>query len=88
MTDKKRILLLTRPICPPWDEASKNFAYTLAKHARDFEIHLLTCGKVTDLPENVIQHSIYSSPKWDLGQKIRAYLFLVKEFLIKGGKRL
>lgn len=87
MTDKKRILLLTRPICPPWNEASKNFAYTLAKHVRDFEVHLLTCGKLTDLPENVIQHSIYSSLRWNLGQKVRAYLFLVREFLIKGGKK-
>lgn len=81
-----KILLLTRPICRPWDEGSKDFAYTLAKHASDFEVHLLTCGKVKDLPENVIQHPIYSSPKWDVGQKIRAYIFLVKEFLIKGGK--
>ncbi|HBB37137.1 MAG: Galactosyltransferase [Candidatus Moranbacteria bacterium GW2011_GWC1_45_18] len=82
----KRILLLTRPICPPWDEGSKDFAYTLAKHARDFEVHLLTFGKVADLPESVVQHSIYTSPKWDFGQKVRAYLFLVREFLIKGGK--
>jgi glycosyltransferase involved in cell wall biosynthesis len=28
----KKILLVTRPICPPWDEASKNFAYYLAKN--------------------------------------------------------
>lgn len=82
----KRILLLTRPICPPWDEGSKDFAYTLAKHARDFEVHLLTYGKVVNLPKNVVQHSIYTSPKWDFGQKARAYLFLVKNFLLKGGK--
>ena len=81
-----RILLLTRPICPPWDEGSKDFAYTLAKHARDFEVHLLTFGKVADLPENVVQHKIYTSPKWDFGQKVRAYLFLVKEIFLKGGK--
>jgi glycosyltransferase involved in cell wall biosynthesis len=81
-----KILLLTRPICPPWDEGSKDFAYTLAKHARDFEVHLLTHGKVADMAENVIQHEIYSSAGWDWTQKIRAYLFLVKEFLLKGGK--
>ncbi|MCX6762315.1 MAG: hypothetical protein NT093_00865 [Candidatus Moranbacteria bacterium] len=85
MSNKKRILLLTRPICPPWDEGSKNFAYTLAKYASDFEIHLLTCGKVADLPENVVQHDIYSSPKWDWPQKVRAYIFLLKEFFLKGG---
>ena len=81
----KRILLLTRPICPPWDEGSKNFAYTLAKNAGDFEIHLLTCGKVANLPKNVIQHEIYSSPKWDWPQKVRAYVFLIREFFLKGG---
>ena len=74
----KRILLLTRPICPPWDEGSKNFAYTLAKNAGDFEIHLLTCGKVANLPKNVIQHEIYSSPKLDFGQKFRLLKFLKK----------
>lgn len=89
MTDKKRILLLTRPICPPWDEASKNFAYTLAKSIKDAEIHILTCGFLADIADsadNVVQHPIYSSPKWDLGQKVRAYKFLVKEFFLKGGK--
>ena len=85
MTDKKRILLLTRPICPPWDEGSKNFAYTLAKYAGDFEIHLLTCKKVEDLSDNVIQHDIYTSPKWNWPQKVRAYIFLLKEFFLKGG---
>jgi len=72
----KKILLLTRPICPPWDEGSKNFAYTLAKHASDFEIHLLTCGKVNGLPQNVIQHPIYSSPNLNLKQKFRLFRFL------------
>lgn len=89
MSDKKRILLLTRPICPPWDEGSKDFAYTLAKHARDFEVHLLTCGSLADMADradNIVQHLIYTSPKWNFGQKVRAYIFLVKEFLIKGGK--
>jgi glycosyltransferase involved in cell wall biosynthesis len=82
----KRILLLTRPICPPWDEGSKDFAYTLAKHARDFEVNLLTFGNVKGLPENVIQHQIYSSSKWNWPQKFRAYLFLLKDFFLKGGK--
>ena len=76
----RRILLLTRPICPPWDEGSKNFAYTLAKNAGDFEIHLLTCGYLADLADDIIQHQIYTSPKWDWSQKVRAYIFLVKEF--------
>lgn len=78
MFDKKRILLLTRPICPPWDEASKNFAYTLAKSVSSAEIHLLTCGKMADLPENVIQNQFFSSSKLDFGNKFRLYRFLKK----------
>jgi glycosyltransferase involved in cell wall biosynthesis len=92
MTNKKRILLLTRPICPPWDEGSKNFAYTLAKNAGGFEIHLLTCAENGDSIstwrsnlQNVVCHDIYSSSKWNWGQKVRVYIFLLKEFLIKGG---
>lgn len=72
----RKILLLTRPICPPWDEASKNFAYTLAKHASDFEIHLLTCGSLDDLPQNVVQHDVFSSAKLDFRQKLRLFRFL------------
>lgn len=78
MVLRKKILLLTRPICPPWDEGSKNFAYTLTKHASDFEIHLLTCGKVADLPENIVQHEIYSSPQLNFAQKLRLLKFLRK----------
>jgi glycosyltransferase involved in cell wall biosynthesis len=51
----KNILLATRPLTPPWDEASKNFAYFLAKSIRNPELrlHLLT-----------VKHS-HSSPALD-----------------------
>jgi glycosyltransferase involved in cell wall biosynthesis len=82
----KRILLLTRPICPPWDEGSKNFAYTLAKYASGFEVHLLTCAKSgsfasnwkRNFQKNVVCHDIYSSPKLDFRQKYRLFKFLRK----------
>ncbi|MFH0929976.1 MAG: glycosyltransferase family 4 protein [Candidatus Moraniibacteriota bacterium] len=74
----KKILLLTRPICSPWDEGSKNFAYTLAKYASDFEIHILTCGSLADLADNIVQHQIYTSPKLDFSQKFRLFKFLKK----------
>lgn len=67
----KKVLLITRPICPPWDEASKNFAYFLAKTVPDFEFGLLTNGIVSDLPENVRQKSIYTSNNFSYLQKIR-----------------
>ncbi|MFA5871164.1 MAG: glycosyltransferase family 4 protein [Parcubacteria group bacterium] len=73
-----KILLLTRPICPPWDEGSKNFAFTLANNVHNAEIHILTCGALENLPKNVIQHPIYSSPKLNLAQKIKLFWFLKK----------
>lgn len=67
----KKVLLITRPICPPWDEASKNFAYTLSKNISEVEFGLLTNGRVDDLPENTHQHAIYTSNAFSYLQKIR-----------------
>ncbi|HHE46046.1 MAG TPA: hypothetical protein ENL05_01735 [Candidatus Moranbacteria bacterium] len=67
----KKVLLITRPIAPPWDEASKNFAYTLAKKITGLELGVLTCGYVSSLPKNVRQHSIYTSNNFSYLQKVR-----------------
>ena len=41
--NKKHILLYTRPLAPPWDEASKNLAYDIALNSDGtFNFHLLT----------------------------------------------
>jgi len=79
---KKKILLVTRPIAPPWDEASKNFAFDLGKKissCEDLELHLLTNGEVSELPKNVVQEKIYTSSQNDFGlsQKIRLGKFLL-----------
>ncbi len=68
---KKKILLVTRPIAPPWDEGSKNFAYFLAKNISDLEIGLLTNGILPDLPKNIHQKTIYTSNNFSYLQKIR-----------------
>lgn len=58
----KKILFITRPICPPWDEASKNFAFFLAKNlANKLDFTLLTKDYVEELPEKVTQLPIYTS---------------------------
>ena len=78
----KRILLLTRPICPPWDEGSKNFAYTLAKYAGDFEIHLLTCGKVDDLAGKCCSASdLYIAEMGLAAESAGVYFFAERIFL-------
>jgi glycosyltransferase involved in cell wall biosynthesis len=74
----KKILFVTRPICPPWDEASKNFAYQVAKNLTHSQIHLLTSGKLDNLPSNIIPHSIYSSNRFGLKQKWELFHYLRK----------
>ena len=71
MSENKKILLITRPIAPPWDEASKNFAYYLAKNIAAVEINLLTNGLVADLPLNVRQRPIYTSNHLSWMQRAR-----------------
>lgn len=74
----KKILYVSRPIAPPWDEASKNFAYNLSKKVAvsnpDLEIHLMTTGKLKNLPRNIIQHPIYTSSQNDFGFWQKVYL--------------
>lgn len=75
---RKKILLVTRPIAPPWDEASKNFAFYLAKSIGDLEIHILTHGILPNLPSNIIQEPIYNSNNFNMAQKIRLFWFLIR----------
>lgn len=75
---KKKILLVTRPIAPPWDEASKNFAYQLAINMPQFEFGLLTNGILKNLPQNIRQHAIYTSNHNDFIQKLKLVAKLPK----------
>lgn len=77
----KKILLVTRPISPPWDEGSKNFAYYLAKNLNDLEVNLMTKNILLDLPLNIKQHPIYTTSEiyqFNFLQKLRALLFQFK----------
>lgn len=69
------VLFVTRPLAPPWDEASKNFARDLARNIVGRDIHILTVGRLDDTPENVIQHPIYTDNVLDTCQKIRSLAF-------------
>jgi len=70
------ILLVTRPLTPPWDEASKNFAYLLAKNLAEFHFHILV-GKYDDkLPKHITQHVIYKGSSWTTLQKTKLVLKL------------
>lgn len=68
----KTVLLATRPIVPPWDEASKNFAYFLAKSVTGADLTVLTTEKkLAGLPDTVTQEPIFSSPHFNFGAKLR-----------------
>ena len=67
----KKILLITRPIAPPWDEASKNFAYYLAKSVDGFDFSLLTPKIISDFPEKISQIPIYSKNHLDWSERLR-----------------
>jgi len=69
---QKTILLATRPLVPPWDEASKNFAYFLAKSITKHQVTVFTTpSPLPDLPANVIQDPRYTGAHLDFNQKLR-----------------
>ncbi len=72
----KKILFVTRPLTPPWDEASKNFAHDLAAKVSGHDITILTEKRITDVSSRVTQKSIYSSAHFSAWQKIRLVIWL------------
>jgi len=74
---KKKVLLATRPIVPPWDEASKNFAYFLGKEVQGHSLTLLTTASpLAGLPESVHQEPIFRSGHFDFGAKLSLFSYL------------
>ncbi len=68
----KKILLATRPLVPPWDEASKNFAYFLAKSVSEHHVSILTTPTwLPDLPANITQIPCYTKNELDFSEKLR-----------------
>ncbi|MDO8566276.1 MAG: glycosyltransferase family 4 protein [Candidatus Moranbacteria bacterium] len=73
----KKILLATRPLVPPWDEASKNFAYFLGREVKNHSLTLLTTKEpLSKLPESVRQESIFSSGRFYLRTKYELFSYL------------
>jgi phosphatidylinositol alpha-1,6-mannosyltransferase len=81
MSIHQKILFVSRPIAPPWDEASKNFAYNLAKEIGTTtdapEIHLMTTKQPLELPPTIIQECLYKYCEKDfrLSDKLRSLFF-------------
>lgn len=79
----KKILLFTRPLSPPWDEASKNLAYEIALNSQkeNLRFEVLTtqdsAGYEKALPDKIIQRKIYSKNRFDGYEKIRLMLYFL-----------
>lgn len=75
----KKVLLATRPLVPPWDEASKNFAYFLGRVVKDHRLTLLTTKeRLLGLPASVHQEPIFSSRMFDLLAKVKLFRYLLR----------
>lgn len=72
---KPSVLLVSRPIAPPWDEASKNFALNLAQKLRSWRVGILVNEQIPEVLRSVEQVPIYSKPTLDWVQRARL-LFL------------
>jgi len=74
--NQPEILLVTRPLTPPWDEASKNFAFQLAKNLEKYKFHILVGEYDPQLPKRITQHVIYRGASWTTIQKTKLVLKL------------
>lgn len=73
----KKVLLATRPLVPPWDEASKNFAYFLGKSIHDHALTLLGTGTPLEgIPAGSQVLPVFSGNHLNLTQKIHLFWFL------------
>lgn len=75
----KKVLLATRPLVPPWDEASKNFAYFLGREVKHHSLTLLTTNQLLEgVSENVLQEPIFSGSHFDVFAKMNLFRYLRK----------
>jgi len=77
-----KILFITRPIAPPWDEGGKNTVLALAKQMQPHTIHLLTVKDFACEQKNIVLERVYTKGGYlsglEYGQKLRLFLRLLK----------
>jgi phosphatidylinositol alpha-1,6-mannosyltransferase len=76
-----KVLFITRPIVPPWNEGSKNMVLGFAENLEGHEIHLLSSKGVSIGKENVIFEDTFDGGGTVLeatfDQKLRIFLRLI-----------
>ncbi len=77
-----KILFITRPIAPPWNEGSKNSVLALARQLRECEVHLLTAKGFKVGEKHIVSEEIFTQSGLvsgrSFGQKLRLLLRLFK----------
>ncbi len=69
--NKKKALFISRPIAKPWDEASKNFVFSLTKKLKSYTPTVLVNQQLSELHSSVTQHKLYSTDTLSARQKVR-----------------
>jgi len=58
-SSRPRVLLVSKPVAPPWNDSAKNLARDLARHGRRFAYHVLTVPGYAPEGEAVVAEPIY-----------------------------
>lgn len=77
------VLMVTRPIVPPWDEGSKNTAWEVARNACRHRLHLMTVQRQGNLPDvgSVTWQPVYADEGSALEERLRLLLYLIRNDL-------
>lgn len=74
---KKDILMVSRAVEPPWDEASKNLVRDIVASLNNRTFHILTTKSAGNSGQNVVEEKIYSGRAFNIIQKMSLLLFLL-----------
>ena len=74
----KEILMVSRAISPPWDEASRNFVKEIVSRSSGVNFHILTDRGGVFEREDIVEHRIYTSRDNSFSQKLKLLTFLIK----------
>lgn len=74
----KNVLMVSRAISPPWDEASRNLVKEIVSRTEGLKFHVLTDKEKVFNGENIVHHKIYTSRENTFFQKLKLLMFLFK----------
>lgn len=76
----KKLVYITRPIAPPWDEGSKNLALSLASNIKHLNLkkYILTTRQKFPLDKKVERIPLFSGPDINPLNKLKLIFFLIK----------